>query len=105
MTSYSAFDIIKKYYADFGGECVRGKDILQGLSMLTQLGLSIALPPVLCILFGIWAQKKWALGDWVIVVSLIVGLVSGACSFASFIRTARYRASKEEKNNEDRTQR
>ena len=79
---------------------VRGKDILQGLSMLTQLGLSIAMPPVLCILFGLWAQKKWALGEWVIVVSLVVGLVSGACSFASFIRAARYKAKKEEKDHE-----
>ena len=84
---------------------MRGKDILQGLSMLTQLGLSVALPPVLCILFGIWAQKKWGLDDWVIVVSLLAGLISGACSFASFIRTARYRAAKEENDNESRTQR
>ena len=84
---------------------MRGKDVLQGLSMLTQLGLSIALPPVLCILFGIWAQKKWALGEWVIVVSLIVGLISGACSFASFIRTARYKAKKEDENRESGSQR
>ena len=79
---------------------MRGKDILQGLSMLTQLGLSIALPPVLCILAGLWVQKKFALGEWVIVVALVVGLVSGACSFASFIRTARYKTKKEEKDRE-----
>ena len=81
------------------------KEILRGISMLTQLGLSVALPPVLCIFFGLWVQRKWALGDWVIVVSLGVGLVSGACSFASFIRTARYRTAKEEKNNESGSQR
>ena len=84
---------------------MRGKDVLRGLSMLTQLGLSIAMPPVLCILFGLWAQKKWALGDWVIVVSLLTGLVSGACSFASFIRTARYKAKKEDQDRESGSQR
>ena len=84
---------------------VRGKDVLQGLSMLTQLGLSIAMPPVLCILFGLWAQRKWALGEWVVPVALLAGLVSGACSFASFIRSARYKAQKEDRENEDRSQR
>ena len=84
---------------------MRGKDILQGLSMLTQFGLSVALPPVLCVLFGLWAQNKWALGDWVIVVSLLAGLLSGACSFASFIRTARYKAKKEDESHESGSQR
>ena len=87
------------------GVTVRKKEILQGLSMLTQLGLSVALPPVLCIFAGLWAQKKWALGDWVLVVSLLVGLVSGACSFASFIRTARYKAKKEETRHESGSKR
>ncbi|MBQ7547732.1 MAG: AtpZ/AtpI family protein [Clostridia bacterium] len=64
-------------------------DILHALSYLTQLGLSIAAPPVLCILAGLWLQRRCALGDWVIVVSLIVGLISGACSFLSFARTVR----------------
>ena len=71
-------------------------DILRALSYLTQLGLSVALPPVLCIFFGLWLQKKFALGEWVVPVSLLVGLISGACSFASFIRTARYHAEKKE---------
>lgn len=71
-------------------------DVLRYLSSLTQLGFSIAFPPILCIFFGLWLQKKWGVGDWVIVVCLLVGIVSGACSFASFIRTARRRAKKKE---------
>ena len=77
------------------------KSVLQALSYLTQLGVSIALPPVLCILFGIRLQNKFAIGDWVIIVSLLVGLVSGACSFASFIRLVRYKASKKEESGDE----
>ena len=84
---------------------MRRKEILQGLSMLTQLGMSVALPPVLCIFAALWVQKKWAVGDWILVVALLAGLVSGACSFASFIRTARYKAKKEETPDESGKQR
>ena len=75
---------------------MKKSDVLRYLSSLTQLGMSIAVPPILCIFFGLWLQKKWGIGDWVIVVCLLVGIVSGACSFASFIRTARFRAEKKE---------
>lgn len=80
---------------------MHNKDVLQGLSMLSQLGVSVALPPILCILAGVWMQKKCGLGDWVVIVALLVGLVSGACSFASFIRTARYKASKKEDEHDE----
>ncbi|MBQ7541466.1 MAG: AtpZ/AtpI family protein [Clostridia bacterium] len=71
-------------------------DVLRALSYLTQLGLSVAIPPVLCIFGGLWLQKRFALGDWVIAVGLLVGLISGACSFASFIRTVRFNAQQKE---------
>ncbi len=76
-------------------------DVLRYLSSLTQLGFSIAFPPILCIFFGLWLQKKWGVGDWVIVVCLLVGIVSGACSFLSFVRTARFRADRTEKKEND----
>lgn len=60
--------------------------ILNAMSYLTQLGLSVALPPVLCILLGVWIQGRTGVGEWIIVVMLIVGLISGACSFASFYK-------------------
>ncbi len=80
---------------------MKKSDVLRYLSSLTQLGLSIAVPPVLCIFFGLWLQKKWGVGDWVIVVCLLVGIVSGACSFASFVRTARFRAEKKENDTDE----
>ena len=83
---------------------MKKSDVLRYLSSLTQLGLSVAAPPILCIFFGLWLQKKWGVGDWVIVVCLLVGIVSGACSFASFIRAARFRAEKKENDTHETEQ-
>ena len=83
---------------------MKKSDVLRYLSSLTQLGLSIAVPPILCIFFGLWLQKKWGVGDWVIVVCLLVGIVSGACSFLSFIRVARFRAEKKENDTHETEQ-
>ena len=81
-------------------------EILQGLSSITQLGLSVAVPPILCIFLALWLQKKFSVGDWIVPVCLAVGLISGICSFASFIRTARYKAEKKEApRDEDRQDR
>ena len=79
---------------------MKKSELLQGLSLITQLGLSVAAPPVLCVLLGIWAQRKWALGDWIIPVCLLTGVVSGVCSFVSFIRAARAKAEKKEERDE-----
>lgn len=79
---------------------MKKSELLRGLSLITQFGLSVATAPILCVLFGVWAQKRWNLGDWVVIVCLLVGIISGACSFASFIRTARRAAEKKEERDE-----
>lgn len=59
---------------------------LQYLSYLTQLGLSIAVPPVLCVLAAGWLQKRFGIGDWIMLCGIFLGIGAGASSFLSFIR-------------------
>ncbi len=54
---------------------------------LTQLGLSIITPPVLLMLLGVWLQNRFALGNWVLIVAIVVGLLSSFCSALSFYRS------------------
>ncbi len=75
--------------------------ILNALSYLTQLGLSIALPPVLCIFAGLWLQEKTGVGEWIIVVMLIVGLISGVCSFISFYKRFTFNHRNEDETDEN----
>ena len=45
------------------------------LVWLTQLGLSVALPPAGFILLAVWLRDRFALGAWVIWVGILLGIV------------------------------
>ncbi|MDD3430284.1 MAG: AtpZ/AtpI family protein [Oscillospiraceae bacterium] len=55
------------------------------LSYLTQLGLSIAAPILLCILAASWLQTRFALGYWVMLVAIVLGVGGGIVSLFNFI--------------------
>lgn len=61
---------------------------LKYLSLITQFGLSLATPPILCIFFALWLQKKFGVGDWAVICAIAVGLISSACTFFDFIKKA-----------------
>ena len=63
--------------------------ILRNLTWLTQLGLSIAAPPLLCIGGCWWLQRRFDLGAWIMVLGIVLGIggaVSGALGFARVVR-------------------
>lgn len=60
--------------------------VVSALSWLTQLGLSIAMPLLLCIGAAVWLQKHFGWAEWVVLVGILVGLVSAGCSFYEFCR-------------------
>ncbi len=59
---------------------------LQYLVYFTQLGLSIATPPVLCLLGAIWLQKRFAIEDWILLVAIILGFGAGISNFVQFLK-------------------
>ena len=44
------------------------------LVWLSQLGLSVALPPVGFILLAVWLRDRWGWGNWVLWVGIILGI-------------------------------
>ena len=63
--------------------------VLQNLSWLTQLGLSLAAPPVLCLLGAGWLARRFSLGPWVYFAAIVLGLGAVACTFAEFVKMFR----------------
>lgn len=59
---------------------------LQNLTWLTQLGLSLTVPPVLCLLLAGWLAERFLLGPWVWLAAILLGLGASACTFAEFMR-------------------
>lgn len=50
---------------------------MKGLNLLvwlTQLGISVAVPPVVFILLGIWLRNRFHLGSWVVIAAVILGV-------------------------------
>lgn len=52
--------------------------IAKNLSLLTQLGLSLVIPLVLCLLVCRWLCERFGLGMWVYIPGFILGLGSFA---------------------------
>lgn len=55
-----------------GGNAVKHVNML---IWLTQLGLSVAVPPAFFILLSVWLNRRQGWGSWVIVVGIILGLI------------------------------
>lgn len=62
-------------------------DISKNLVYLTQVGLSVACPIILTLLLANWLIAKYAVGSWVYLVAIVLGLGASACSFISFLQT------------------
>ena len=70
---------------------------LRNLAWLTQLGLSIAAPPLLCIWGCWWLQERFSLGGWIIVVGIVLGLGGSVSSGLGFYRMMNRRKDKDKK--------
>ena len=72
--------------------------ILKNLSLLTQVGLTVACPLIICIWGGSWLKTRFNLGDWVVLLGIILGIGSSVSGLAEFIRQQSRRAKKSTSN-------
>ena len=71
--------------------------IMRGVALLTQLGLSVAAPPVLMIWLAQWLQNRCAIGAWLTIVALVAGFISSACGLYQFYKTTLCQSERESK--------
>ena len=76
-------------------------EALRGLSYLTQVGLSVATPIVLCLLAARWLQSRFAWGSWVLFAGLLIGLTSGLVSLWKFLRLVERKSARGAKSQAD----
>lgn len=63
-----------------------GAEILKALAMLTQFGLQILVPVASCIILAGWAQRAYQLGNWVILLGIVLGVGAGVSNLMSIIK-------------------
>ena len=56
------------------------------LTWLSQLGLSVAVPPTVLILLAVWLRNSFGWGVWVIWLAVGVGIYSAVTGFISSMR-------------------
>lgn len=61
-----------------------GVKILRMLTLLGQLGLSVAAPPLLLIWLAHLAQTRWGWGAWTMIAAIVIGLISAGCGAYNF---------------------
>ena len=61
-------------------------NIIKMFSQVTGLGLSVVIPIVVSGFVGIWVKNHFALGNWVIIIAVLLGAASGVYSFIGFVR-------------------
>lgn len=64
---------------------------------LTQTGLSVAIPPAGFILLAVWLRNTFDLGDWVIWVGVILGVIGAINGFRDSLRTLERLSRKDKK--------
>ena len=57
------------------------------LVWLSQLGLSVAVPPTVLILLSVWLRNRFALGQWVLWTGIILGVYYAIAGLVSSLRT------------------
>ena len=75
--------------------------VAQGLAWLTQLGISLAAPLLLCIGGCWWLQQRFSLGNWILAAGIILGLGGSASTAIGFYRHFRQKAEKDGKGYPD----
>ena len=72
------------------------RSVISALAMVTQFGISTITPMLLCIFAALWLKNRFALGDWVVLVGVLMGVGSGFLSMMKMIRRMSELSKKEE---------
>ena len=73
------------------------KQSLKQLVWLSQLGLSLIAPPILCLLLGVWLADLFCFGGWFVLLLLLFGLGGSVANGLAFYRMTQKKAEKDPK--------
>ncbi len=71
------------------------KHIYHNLLYMTQIGLSMSIPPILSLLVASWLQEKFQLGNWVMIVGIVLGIGGMITNLLEYVRMFSNRAKRE----------
>ena len=70
----------------------------KALAWLTLLGFNMISPLIICVLAAAYLRNKFNLGNWIMIIAVVIGAASGYMSLVNFIRAVKKYDEKEEIN-------
>ena len=74
------------------------RSVFSAMAMVTQFGIGIITPMLLCIFAALWLKSRFALGDWVVLIGVFFGMGSGFLSMLKMIRQMSELSKKEDED-------
>ena len=59
---------------------------MKNLIWITQLGLSVAIPPLGFALLAVWLRNRFALGTWVVILGIVIGVICAIDGFRTSLK-------------------
>lgn len=63
----------------------KNREVFEMLTLITQLGISMLVPILLCTFFGVWLGQRFS-ANWIPVVGFIVGAAAGMESVYKIVK-------------------
>lgn len=73
--------------------------IIKAFAWVTQLSLNMITPLILCLIAAAYIQKKFGIGNGIMLAAIIIGIGGGFMSLINFIRTIKKENNEEMSNN------
>ncbi len=73
------------------------RHIYRNLIYLTQMGLTLAIPPIISLWGASWLQQRFGLGNWIMIAGIILGIGGMISNLLDYIRMFSRRAKAETK--------
>jgi len=72
------------------------------LGLISQLAISMVTPVLLMIAVCIWLKNRYALGDWVVMAGMLLGVGSGLSSVWTYLKRFLREGERQQQEYEDR---
>lgn len=70
-------------------------NVLKQISWLSQLGLSIIMPMLICVLICVWLTNRFDIGGWVFIPGFILGLGASFTTGYNFYLSESHKSKKD----------
>lgn len=59
---------------------------MKAAAYITQFGLSMVSPIILCLIFALWLKNSFNVGNWVVLAAILLGTAASCVTMVNYIK-------------------